>query len=266
MEAVPVYIEALKDVHGPNRAQAAEVFGAIGVNAKEAIPSLIIALQDWSANRAAAVALSRIGGDATSAVPALKEMSTVPDQSAAAWAVYALTKIDPENYPIKDRIPALIDALHRSSYSSFINKKVAAVQLGEMGKAAVPALIKAFQDKKNRLHIARSLGEIRLHIAPALGNIARALGDIARALGDIGRDAEPAIPVLTEALKDQHSFVQTNAAYALGTIISELRAANSLNPSSPEVKAAVSALNEMLKNERLANAAYVRKCLGSLAD
>ena len=90
----------------------------------------------------------------------------------------------------------------------------AAEALGQIGPAAIMALIQALKDK----------GDSSVRYWPA------------KALAQIGPKAKAAVPALAQALKDEDEWVRANAAEALGRI-------------GPEAKAAVPALIQALKNE-----------------
>ena len=90
----------------------------------------------------------------------------------------------------------------------------AAEALGQIGPAAIMALIQALKDK----------GDSSVRYSSG------------KALGQIGPKAKAAVPALAQALKDEDEWVRANAAEALGRI-------------GPEAKAAVPALIQALKNE-----------------
>jgi HEAT repeat protein len=95
---VPHLIEALKDKDARVRAPAAIAFGAIGADAKAAVPVLIAALSTDPNNdvrRLAADSLGLIGPDAKEAVPALLKALHADSRALRDSAAEALKRIDP---------------------------------------------------------------------------------------------------------------------------------------------------------------------------
>jgi len=105
-------------------------------------------------------------------------------------------------------------------------------KLGEIGEPAIPALMKAGQDKN--LQVRRSAAQVLIQMGPpAIPALAKALknsdadvrSNAAEALGRIGAEAKTALPQLVPLLKDSHADVRSNAAEALGRIGAEAKTA-----------------------------------------
>jgi len=105
-------------------------------------------------------------------------------------------------------------------------------KLGKIGEPAIPALMKALQDKN--LLVRRSAAEALKQIGrPAIPALAKALKNsdanvrtmAAGALGSIGAEAKTALPQLVPLLQDSDADVRSNAAEALGGIGAEAKTA-----------------------------------------
>ncbi len=105
-------------------------------------------------------------------------------------------------------------------------------KLGQIGKPAIPALMKALQDQN--LLVRRSAAEVLTKIGyPAIPDLAKALNNpdagvrssAASALGSIGAEAKMAVPQLITLLKDFKAYVRGSAASALGEIGAESKTA-----------------------------------------
>src|SRR5450755_1729050 len=110
-EDVPALINTLQTKGSKRRVDAAAALGAIGPNAKDAVPALLNALKTdsyFEVRCSAAVSLGQIGARPKVVVPALVEVlknaTGGPDVSAAI----GLGLLGPK---AKDAVPALIDAL-----------------------------------------------------------------------------------------------------------------------------------------------------------
>jgi HEAT repeat protein len=105
-------------------------------------------------------------------------------------------------------------------------------KLGKIGKPAIPALMKALQDKN--LLVRRSAADVLAKIGPpaipdlvkALNNFdAGVLSSATSVLGSIGAEAKMAVPKLILLLKNPNANVRGSAAYALGSIGAEAKTA-----------------------------------------
>ena len=189
---LPVLLDSLKEKDVPTRLNALAVLGQIGLPAKAAVPAITKALQDkdLDVRMEAALTLGEMGQAAKSAIPAL----------FASLEGDELRLLEP----------------------------VVSVTLGNMGRAAVPALTKALSDKDARLRrtAAYALALVGSKATSAAGPLTAALGDTeadvrglaAKALGRIGPAAKEALPKLAAALKDSDAVVRVHAALALWQI------------------------------------------------
>lgn len=222
-------------------------------NTKNAVSSLIAALQDPQLRYNAVVALGNIGNAAEIAIPALINALKDEDIKTRISAIESLCKIASPNLTI----PALINALQDKSEQV---RASAAFAIGCFrGKAtiAVESLILALQDDDEwvRTNTAEALGRIpqktnaaiealvaalqdnypgvRAKAALALGYIgnehqtisalidafpdpdARVRAAIADALGNFTEKGRVAVPILIAALQDSDIYVRINAAKAL---------------------------------------------------
>src|SRR5262249_6230774 len=117
-------------------------------------------------------------------------------------------------------------------------------RIGPEGKAAVPALIEALQDKDGlvQCRAAGALGKIgpeARDAGPALRRAFRKSGDFflrAAVVEALGRSGKPGVAALIDALESKNEFIREQAAAGLGKIGSEAREA-------------VPALLEMLKKD-----------------
>ena len=104
--------------------------------------------------------------------------------------------------------------------------------LGKIGEPAIPALMKALQDKN--LQVRRSAADVLRQIGPpAIPALVKALKDsdanvrsiAAYVLGKIGAKAKTALPQLVPLLTDSNAKVRSSAASALGGIGAEAQTA-----------------------------------------
>ncbi|MCP4543176.1 MAG: HEAT repeat domain-containing protein [Chloroflexi bacterium] len=95
-----VLVVAIKDQDVRVRSAAAKVFGTIGSEAVEAIPTLIQMLKDQDADmcRAAVMALESIGAEAVDAVPALAQILADGDSDRCIGVPKTLTAITGQDF------------------------------------------------------------------------------------------------------------------------------------------------------------------------
>lgn len=188
---VPALAAALRDGDPRARAGAAWTLGRMGPLARAAAPDLIRALRDRDAEvgRRAADALGGLGLDHTF-VPAL--VAVLGDRAAPARAVaaQALAALGPV---AADAVDALVLALDAPEEAVRREALAALRATGAAGRAAVPALLRAFEDPALRWRVPDVLG----------------------AMGPAAREA---VPALTAALDDPSGTVRWRAAKALGRI------------------------------------------------
>ena len=131
--------------------------------------------------------------------------------------------------PSSKEISSLIEKLKTNDEREL---DAAIKKLGKIGEPAIPALMKALQDKN--LLVRRSAADVLRQIGrPAIPDLAKALNNpnadvrsnAAYALGRIGAEAKTALPQLVPLLQDSNADVRSNAAYALGRIGAEAKTA-----------------------------------------
>jgi hypothetical protein len=183
--------------------------------------------------------LGAIGSDARDAIPALSTiMLEDSDRFARIEASLAIKKMHPAT---RDALPALIRALEDEEPWVRMNVVLSLVQLHEEARPAVPALIKALKNENNQTNLGKFPLTIQEAAASALGWASAGSDEavpallealetedakrgairrqiIARALGLIGPEARPAVPKLKAMLKDQSDDVRRAAEDALKRI------------------------------------------------
>lgn len=189
-QSADLYIQQLKTANEQQRSGLIESLANLG---KPAVPELIGTLQnqDSVVRNAAAIALGKIGKDATAAVPALKNALDDKDFQVRSSAMQALGFIDK-----KAIVPFLIGELSSEKEWERYSATHALRTFGKEAVAAVPALIKTIKEDKDSW--------VRTSATTALGSI--------------GKDARTAMPTLINSLQDRDEKVRYGAAYALGSI------------------------------------------------
>jgi len=245
-----------KTEHEYVRGMAAWALGRIGPAAEAEIPLLSETMHSrghLAVRRASVEALGNFGAAAKAVVPDLAELLTDDDAATRVNTALALWKIDrhpkavptllkmlqsgtsPEPYLAAVALgqleseagtvaPTLIAALHSADGDV---RRAASRSLGQLGKAAFPALgnAKALQDADPEAR--RQVIEALSWMGPvAVAPLTAALKDndpavrrsAARTLGNIGHDAQAAVSALETAASDPHQEVRTAAAKALRQI------------------------------------------------
>lgn len=284
-EAVPAVVEQLKGADPAVRTAAAAALGKIGPAAKAGVPALVESLKDrgWAGRRIAVEAVGRIGADAAAAVEPLVGLAKAGAPELRISSVEALGRIGPA---AKSSVPVLVECLkHRDEDL----RRVAGVALGMVGPDGVAALLKALSEGDEMLSNAAEAGlvEAGKAVVPILIETAKASKDVKvrqpvlDVLGLIGPEAEAAVPLLIEALKDEAEELRSSGAKGLGHIGAKAKAgvpalaatlkdgsatvraqaAGALLLIGPESKEAVPALAAALKD---ANADVRRFAVGAL--
>ena len=214
-------ISQLQDKDGRIRSIAAEALGVIGEGAVDATSALIQALKDQDVHGNTAWALGKMGmGAVPLLVLALKDPSAQV-RSSVASALGAIGS--------KDAVPALIQALKDESIG--VRRGAAEALVTIESEDAVPALVKAFQDPEAwvRYSVLRAL--VTIESEDAVPVLALALKDKGQGPGPgpsyniynyaveelrkMGTRAVGAVPALIQALKDPDSRVSNSVAVEL---------------------------------------------------
>ncbi|MBN1393718.1 MAG: HEAT repeat domain-containing protein [Pirellulales bacterium] len=220
--------------------KAIDSLGEQGVASLEVLQALSEQLRGDSAlvRAHAAAALGRFGPAARPVVKALAPLIADPDARVRRMAVRAWTRIRPGP---EVSIPAFVKALDDADPA--VRGHVLTL-LVEVGKPAVPALVKALESEKTAYWSCLALSEIGSDAASAVPALTELLQSAARpevrreavlALGEIGPAAAAAVEALAKALDDKNIVVRCGAAYALGRI-------------GPAAESAEPALTEMAEN------------------
>ena len=213
------------------RRSTAEALGNFGPAAKPAVAKLLKLLDsdDEITSVNAAVALWKIERH-PKALPALLEMLRHGTSASAYFVAVALGRISADADAVA---PALIEALHAhpgdAGWADV--RRAAARSLGELGKAAFPALRKAKALQDPNAEVRRLVIETVSWMGPAgVSPLKAALEDAepdvrraaARALGNLGAEARAARAALVTAASDPKSEdVRTAADKALRLIPAE---------------------------------------------
>ena len=224
-------IMQMKSEHIEDRKYAAEALRNFGLEANDAIPTLIELLKDDSktVRFTAAFTLRNLHIEVNTFVPVIIETLKDKDKWIRSNAAQILGKI---GFEAKDALPSLIEAL--KDQDSFVRSS-AALALGKIGLGSAEtifALIDALKDSSGdvRSSVARALGDFGPQAKEALPALINILVDknkwarvsAAKALGSIGSDAKEAVPNLVKLMKDKKGVVRVSAKCALESIAPEV--------------------------------------------
>jgi HEAT repeat protein len=237
--SVPALFELFKDDEQSSHLAAAGVLRAIG---PAILASIVERLKDPDRRirRGAAQTIAKFGGEAKNAVPAL--LVALNEAVLRSYVVSALAEIGTESKPA---VPQLTKLLNDDSYAVRDGAIRALGEIGPEAKTAVPALAYLLKDSDEtiRCTAALVLGKIGTAAMPAAPALRLALNDTDRsfardaaaALAKIDPHAEDAIALLIDFLGAEDLVFRCRAAMALG----EIRSA---------AKRAIPALMRMLTN------------------
>ena len=228
--AEPDLIEAARSGEEAGRLHAIDVLGRRGTEIDGVVPALIELLKDDSAlvRCHAAQALGQIGGTAKPAAEALVELVADKDKLVRREAVEALQSIRPGP---EVTIP-LFNKLLREAEPEI--RLYVMDAMAEEGKEVVEPLTKALEHEEACYWACLVLAEIGPDAADAVPALAKLLDNEKRlevrreailALAAIGPKAAPAVPELIAALDGEERINAGPAAYALGCIGQEAKAA-----------------------------------------
>jgi HEAT repeat protein len=222
---IPGLVEAMNDRDPIIRATANAALIGEGPEARAAIPGLVALLRDKKSRDRGQVAML-LGTMGPDAVPVLTETLADKDPQLRSAAAYGLCCL--QRGEAKAAVPALTGLLQDEGQVVRDAAAKALWHIGPEARSAVPALIAALKDEKNRENAARALGGIgpdAKAAVPALVELlskkdadANLLEEVAWALGHIGPDARAATKALTELARDANPRVRKAAATSLDRI------------------------------------------------
>jgi HEAT repeat protein len=217
----------------------------IGVTA---VPILAAAIEEENSNirNFAIASLGRFGSDAQSAIPALLQAFKNADPTTRYLAINALESIGVETKK-KEVVDALIDVLKDKDASVWFQAVGVLSGIGESAKPAIPALLKALEDKKALLGGRSNV----ISALRAIGAGAKAVPAISRLLRDKDSD------ISNNALAYLQELTPEEAKEAVPALIAILKtkeypclpAVAILTKMGPTAKEAIPALNELLRDE-----------------
>jgi len=224
----PVVLHALTAPDPGRRLWAVSVLLALGPKAWVAVPNLVVVLERDEAAKvraAAAVALGKIGPEASSAGPVLIEALKDRESRVRMAAALALGLLGPA---VKGSGAALAHALSDAEEEVAGESATALGNLGPEAEAAVPQLALLLKDRDQTLrrrgcHVLARIGPTARRAAPALvealhDSDAELRANAARALVSAGPQPGAPLPALLEALRSTETFVRAWAALSLGQI------------------------------------------------
>jgi HEAT repeat protein len=191
--AVPALREALRSHDREVRVEAIRTLSAVGINSADAVPDLIVLLDDWSADvRAqAAKTLGGMGTDAQVALTTLAAHFSDPDHSVRRQSLDAALKIGPRSFMAAPFLAAL-----DSDDPETVQLASSAIgRLGQLDESAVPALRRATNGRR---------ADVRLFAIQSLASL--------------GPKAKDAVPELRAALNDADARVREQALNALSQL------------------------------------------------
>jgi len=202
--AVPALAAALRDSQYPRRSSVARALGGFGIQAATETPTLLDALRDSDpfVRVFSAESLVRTGRT-DEALPALARALKDDSCMVRECAIYALSLLGPGAL---EAISGIIDAFEGCPSVG----DAATEALARIGVDAIPALSAAIASQNRRVRITA-----------------------AGALGRLGPGAGKAVPALVKALDDRDLWVRRTALMALASI-------------GPEAKSAIPAVRKAL--------------------
>lgn len=202
------------------QSRAAAALAPLGPKAAVAKPELIAMLlsKDEKLRIAALPVISKLGSEASSAIPILAKMAVEEAESAnRAMALSALAEL---REPASEIVPVLIKGLKDKKDQP---KMISAQALASFGASAIPGLVVALEDKTTQLEVLITLGKMGAVAESALPAIVKLAASenwevrlkATSALGGIGKNSPEVISALQKAAQDQNETVRSHAEDAL---------------------------------------------------
>lgn len=173
-----------------------KVLAGVAEKDKKVIARVIEGLKSPHVNTRyiAAAALSRLGGKAKAAIPALNETLKDADLWVRLNACWAILSIAPAE--AKSVVPLLAKEIHNGEHWARRSSVQAVASIGKPARELVPAVTEKLQD-----------GDVGVRVVAAWALVQ---------LGAV--EAKDALPVLSAALKDPDSWTRQTAASYLGSL------------------------------------------------
>ncbi len=221
--AVPALVKALSRPEDMIRQRAVRGLGSIGPAATAAVGALVEKLRDENpeVRGYAAYALGRIGDGSDAVVEGLSQLAFDRAALVRRAALRALQRLNP---PSEKVMPLVLKILEQGDASIIAP---ALQTLAEQGEAALPRLCQALQHDQACYWACLALAELGPKAGAAVPHLKSVLQhkdpevrmQALAALGEIGSAAQPLVPDIIAALKnDEAGGVRYAAAFALGRI------------------------------------------------
>ncbi|MGD9720337.1 MAG: HEAT repeat domain-containing protein [Pirellulales bacterium] len=228
-EAAESLAKASTDERPEVRREVLIALAHMGASAAPAVPAATALLQDAdpSVRHSAAYVLGSVGPAAAPSVEALRKAAQSDDPLMPMVCAYAIAKIEPNNQAAREEATKRLgEALHHkdpvvesAAMRAMLELKTPpdeiAPQLCECIVKCDPSLL------PEMLAVLGAAGDSGVPALAAALERPEARGQAAHLLGRLGPQAEPAVPALLTALKDQDATVRREVLYALGNIVAD---------------------------------------------
>jgi len=225
---VPVLIESLKVSDLNLRTQIASKLYEIDSSSvrNDIISQVIPALQssDKSVSEMAADLLVGIGKNTVMfIIQLLQEIGSTADTTATISSIQVLSRIGQDASPA---VPVLIELVQEPDWLVRAEAVEALGEIGEAASAAVPVLVKVLNDPNGSVRGNATLALGKIHAVSAISNLEHLLSDesayvrssAVQTLGKFKGEIGSIIPNLIERLEDPDSEVRYQTASTLGEI------------------------------------------------
>ncbi len=250
----------IKDLENPDinvRAKALNELARKGPAAAEAVPALskLMLLGDDETQWQTARVLATIGSAADAAVPSLVKGLKDKDPLVRGYSVYALGEIGAQ-VAVPEMVKLAVEETNRTVRREALE---ALKKLDAPEEVTLPLFVKALEAAEPAavMSAVEGLAEAGKDVVPRLKNALKhenACYWACVVLGAIGKDAEGAVPELTEVLKHKEPECRIEAMLALAEI-------------GEGGKPAAAAVTNVLENDAYQGVKYVAAyALGSLGD